>query len=96
MTEPQTVTFVLDNNTATDIVSLFAVLNTTQFAAIITPQTPNSNNEQPKVPGQKNMVIAVNARSKGTSSASSVNKICSYAIKKFYLYFFSKLMRRRA
>jgi hypothetical protein len=40
-----------------------AVPNTTQFAAIITPQTPNSNNKPPKVPGQKNMIIAVNARS---------------------------------
>jgi plastocyanin len=51
--EPHTVTFVLDNKTATELVSPFAVPSSTQFAAIITPQTPNSNNEPPKVPGQQ-------------------------------------------
>src|SRR5919201_553635 len=51
--EPHNVTFVLDNKTATELVSPFAVPSSTQFAAIITPQTPNSNNEPPKVPGQQ-------------------------------------------
>jgi plastocyanin len=57
--EPYTVTFVLDNKTMTNIVSPFAVPNSTQFAAI----HPSSNNEPLKVPGQNNVVIAVNARS---------------------------------
>jgi plastocyanin len=57
--EPHTVTFVLDNKTMTNIVSPFAVPNSTQFAAI----PPNSNNEPLKVPGKDNVVIAVNARS---------------------------------
>jgi plastocyanin len=57
--EPHTVTFVLDNKTMTNIVSPFTVPNSTQFAAI----PPNSNNEPLKVPGQNNVVIAVNARS---------------------------------
>jgi hypothetical protein len=41
------------------IVSPFAVPNSTQFTAI----PPSSNNEPLKVPGQNNVVIAVNARS---------------------------------
>jgi plastocyanin len=57
--EPHTVTFVLDNKTMTNIVSAFTVPNSTQFAAI----PPNSNNEPLKVPGQNNVVVAVNARS---------------------------------
>lgn len=57
--EPHTVTFVLDNKTTTNIVSPFAVPNSTQFTAI----PPNSNNEPLKVPGKNNVVIAVNARS---------------------------------
>jgi len=57
--EPHTATFVLDNKTTTGIVSPFGVPNSTQFAAI----PPNSNNEPLKVPGQNNVVIAVNARS---------------------------------
>ncbi|MFL6433790.1 MAG: plastocyanin/azurin family copper-binding protein [Nitrososphaeraceae archaeon] len=57
--EPHTVTFVLDNKTMTNIVSAFTVPSSTQFAAI----PPNSNNEPLKVPGQNNVVIAVNARS---------------------------------
>ena len=57
--EPHTVTFVLDNKTATDIVSPFAVQNSTQFSSI-----PHGSNSEPlKVPGQNNVVIAVNARS---------------------------------
>ena len=57
--EPHTVTFVLDNKTMTDIVSPFAVPNSTQFAAI----PPNSNSEPLKVPGKNNVLVAVNARS---------------------------------
>jgi plastocyanin len=57
--EPHTITFVLDNKTATDIVSPFGVPNSTQFSVI----PPGSNNEPFKVPGKNNIVIAVNARS---------------------------------
>lgn len=57
--EPHTVTFVLDNKTATGIVSPFGVPSSTQFAAI----PPNSNNEALRPPSQNNVVIAVNARS---------------------------------
>jgi plastocyanin len=57
--EPHTVSFVLDNKTATDIVSPFAVPNSTQFSAI----PPGSNSEPLKVPGKNNVIIAVNARS---------------------------------
>jgi plastocyanin len=55
--EPYTATFILDNKTATNIVSPFGVPNSTQFTAI----PPSSNNEPLKVPGQNNVVIAVNA-----------------------------------
>ena len=57
--EPHTVTFALDNKTATELVSPFAVPNSTQF----TPIPPNSNNEPLKVPGKDNVVITINARS---------------------------------
>jgi plastocyanin len=57
--EPHTVSFVLDNKTATDIVAPFAVPNSTQFTAI----PPGSNSEPLKVPGKNNVIIAVNARS---------------------------------
>ncbi|MFZ0892901.1 MAG: plastocyanin/azurin family copper-binding protein, partial [Candidatus Nitrosopolaris sp.] len=57
--EPHTVTFVLDNKTATDIVSPFAVPISTQFSSI----HPGSNNEPLKAPGSGNVVIALNARS---------------------------------
>jgi plastocyanin len=57
--EPHTTTFVLDNKTATDIVSPFAVPNSTQLTAI----PPNSNNEPLRPPGQNNVVITINARS---------------------------------
>ncbi len=57
--EPHTVSFVLDNKTATDIVSPFAVPNSTQFMLI----PPGSNSEPLKVPGKNNVIIAVNARS---------------------------------
>ena len=57
--EPHTVTFVLDNKTATDIVSPFAVPNSTQFTSV-----PAGSNSQPlRPPSQSNVVIAVNARS---------------------------------
>jgi plastocyanin len=57
--EPHTVTFVLDNKTATELVSPFAVPNSTQF----TPIPSRSNSEPLKVPGKDNVVVAVNARS---------------------------------
>jgi plastocyanin len=57
--EPHTVTFVLDNKTATDIVSPFAVPNSTQLNSI----PPNSNSQPLRPPGQDNVVIAINARS---------------------------------
>ncbi|HET7147157.1 MAG TPA: plastocyanin/azurin family copper-binding protein [Candidatus Nitrosopolaris sp.] len=57
--EPHTVTFVLDNKTATDIVSPFAVPNSAQLS----PIPPGSNNEALKAPGPSNVVIGVNARS---------------------------------
>ena len=56
--EPHTVTFVLDNKTATNIVSPFAVPRSTQFSSI----PPSSNNEPLKAPGPGNVVIAINAR----------------------------------
>jgi plastocyanin len=57
--EPHTVTFVLDNKTATDIVSPFSVPNSIQFM----PIPPNSNNEPLRPPSQNNVVITINARS---------------------------------
>ena len=57
--EPHTVSFVLDNKTMTNIVSPFAVPDSTHFSAI----HPNFNSEPLKVPGKNNVVIAVNARS---------------------------------
>ena len=57
--EPHTVTFVLDNKTATDIVSPFSVPNSTQLS----PIPPDSNSEPLRPPNQNNVVIAVNARS---------------------------------
>lgn len=53
-----TVTFLLDNKTPINIVSSFALPNSIQFAAM----PSNSNNEPLRVPGQNNVVIAVNAR----------------------------------
>src|SRR5919202_2708148 len=57
--EPHTVTFVFDNKTATDIISPFAVPNSTKLTAI----PPNSNNAPLTVPGQSNVVLVANARS---------------------------------
>jgi plastocyanin len=57
--EPHTVTFVFDNKTATDIISPFAVPNSTKLAAI----PPNSNNAPLTVHGQSNVVLVANARS---------------------------------
>ena len=48
--EPHTVTFVLDNKTATGIASPFAAVpNSTQFM----PLPPGSNSELLKAPGKK-------------------------------------------
>ncbi len=57
--EPHTVTFVLDNKTATDIVSPFAVPNSTKFSSL----PPGSNTQPLEAPGPNNVVITVNARS---------------------------------
>ena len=57
--EPHTATFILDNKTATDIVSPFSVPHSAQLTAI----PPNSNSEPLRPPNQNNVVIAVNARS---------------------------------
>jgi len=57
--EPHTVTFVIDNKTATEIVSPFSVPNSAQITAI----PSNSNSEPLRPPNQNNVVIAVNARS---------------------------------
>jgi plastocyanin len=60
--EPHTVTFVLDPNTMTGVVSPFAVANTTKF----TPIPPGSNNEPVIVPGESGnetyTIIGINAR----------------------------------
>lgn len=60
--EPHTVTFVLDNNTMTGVVSPLAVSNTTKFM----PLPPNSNNEPVLLPDETgsgmNTIIAINAR----------------------------------
>ena len=58
--EPHTISFVLDNNTMTDIVSPLGVSNTTEFTAL----PPGSNNEPLLIPGEDgtNTIIAVNAR----------------------------------
>src|ERR671933_761605 len=57
--EPHTATFILDNKTATDIVSPFSVPNSTQLS----PIPPDSNSEPLRPPNQNNVIIAVNARS---------------------------------
>jgi plastocyanin len=60
--ESHTVTFVLDNNTMTGVVSPLAVSNTTKFM----PLPPNSNNEPVLLPDETdsgmNTIIAINAR----------------------------------
>jgi len=60
--EPHTVTFVLDNNTMTGVVSPLAVSNTTKFM----PLPPNSNNEPVLLPDETgsgmNTIIAINSR----------------------------------
>ena len=60
--EPHTVTFVLDPNTMTGVVSPFAVSNTTKF----NPLPPGSNNEPILIPGESgnetDTLIGVNAR----------------------------------
>ena len=61
--EPHTVTFVLDNNTMTGVVSPLDVSNKTEFM----PLPPGSNNEPILIPGKSgsgmNTLIALNARS---------------------------------
>ena len=73
--EPHTVTFVLDNKTATNIISPFAVPNSAQLTAI----PPNSNNEPLKVPGQNNVVLVANARSFIPTVIDSQGKVKQFA-----------------
>jgi plastocyanin len=60
--EPHTITFVLDPNMMTGVVSPFAVANTTKFS----PIPPGSNNEPILIPGESgnetDTLIGVNAR----------------------------------
>ena len=60
--EPHTVTFVLDPNTMTGVVSPFAVANTTKF----NPIPPGSNNEPIVISGESgnvtDTIIGINAR----------------------------------
>jgi plastocyanin len=71
--EPHTVTFVLDNNTMTGIVSPLAISNTTKFMAL----PPGSNNEPVLLPGESGMdtLIAVNARSFNPVSIDSQGNV---------------------
>ena len=59
--EPHTVTFVLDPNMMTGVVSRFAVANTIKFS----PLPPRSNNEPILIPGESgnetDTLIGVNA-----------------------------------
>src|SRR5919202_1556733 len=73
--EPHTVTFVLDSKTATELVSPFAVPNSTQF----TPIPPNSNNEPLRVPGQNNVIVAVNSRSYTPTVIDSQGSVKQFA-----------------
>ena len=73
--EPHTVTFFLDNTTMTNIVSPFAVPNSTQFTAM----PPNSNNEPLRLPGETNVVIAVNSRSFVPTVIDSQGHVKQYA-----------------
>jgi plastocyanin len=60
VSEPHTVSIILDNKTMTGPVAPFALNpSSTQF----TPLPPSSNNEPVKVPGKSVVVVAVNARS---------------------------------
>ncbi|MFL6338161.1 MAG: hypothetical protein ACJ718_03470, partial [Nitrososphaeraceae archaeon] len=71
-----TVTFLLDNKTPINIVSSFALPNSIQFAAM----PSNSNNEPLRVPGQNNVVIAVNARSFVPTVIDSQGGVMNFAL----------------
>jgi len=72
--EPHTVTFVLDNQTMTGVVSPLAIPNSTQF----TPIPPGSNNQPVMMPG-KNVVIALNARSYSPTVIDSQGNVEMFA-----------------
>jgi plastocyanin len=72
--EPHTVTFVLDNNTMTGVVSPLAVPNSTQFM----PLPPGSNNQAAMVPG-KNILLALNARVYSPTVIDSQGNVKMYA-----------------
>jgi plastocyanin len=86
--EPHTVTFVLNNNTMTGVVSPLIVLNTTKFMAL----PPGSNNEPVLLSDEKgsnsgmNTIIALNARSfnpvaiDSQGNVKSMNPNANYSI----------------
>ena len=61
VSEPHTVTFLMDNNTFADFAAPFVIEGNTTF----TPAVPNYNAEAIVMPGQegKNIIVAVNNRS---------------------------------
>jgi len=61
VSEPHTVTFILDNNTFADFAAPFIIENQTS----LTPAVPNANAEPIIVPGPegKNVIVALNNRS---------------------------------
>jgi len=63
-----------------NIVSSFALPNSIQFAAM----PSNSNNESLRVPGQNNVVIAVNARSFAPTVIDSPGDVMHFAVKVGY------------
>jgi plastocyanin len=58
--EPHTVSFILDNNTATDVFAPFSVASSTQFARV----PPNANSEPLSAPGPNGSKIVVAANSR--------------------------------
>ena len=76
--EPHTVTFVLDKDTMTGVVSPFAVSNTTEFKAI----PHGSNNESILLPGnmssiggEEKTIIAINSRIFNPTTIDSQGKV---------------------
>ncbi len=61
VSEPHTVTFIMDNNTFADFAAPFVIEGNATF----TPAVPNSNSEAIVMPGQegKNVIVAINNRS---------------------------------
>jgi hypothetical protein len=86
-----TVTFLLDNKTPINIVSSFSLPNSIQFAAM----PSNSNNEPLRVPGQNNVVIAVNARSFVPTVIDSQGGIMHFALNVGYTMNFGLVASKR-